>query len=48
VIESFEPFEEVSIDYGVNLPVDEVGNKNILVVVNNFTKYVVSCEVNGC
>jgi hypothetical protein len=40
VIESFEPFEEISIDYIVNLPVDESGNKSILSVVDNFTKYV--------
>jgi hypothetical protein len=40
VIESFEPFEEVSIDFMVKLPKDELGNQNVLVVVDNFTKYV--------
>jgi hypothetical protein len=39
VIESFEQVEEISIDYIVNLPVDESGNKSILSVVDNFTKY---------
>ena len=40
VIEVFEPFEEVSVDYIVNLPEDGQGCKCILAVVDNFTKYV--------
>mmetsp|Transcript_7130 Transcript_7130/g.7480 ORF Transcript_7130/g.7480 Transcript_7130/m.7480 type:complete len:1037 (-) Transcript_7130:831-3941(-) len=40
VIEAYEPFEEISIDYAIDIPVDKYGNKNILVVIDNFTKYV--------
>lgn len=40
VIESYEPFQEVSLDSVVNLPEDSTGNKVILVVIDNFTRYV--------
>jgi hypothetical protein len=40
VIEAYEPFEEVSVDFMTKLPKDEAGNVNILVVVDNFTKFV--------
>ena len=39
-IEAYEPFEEVSLDSMVNLPVDARGNRHILVVIDNFTKFV--------
>jgi len=40
VIENYEIFEEVSVDYRINLPADVYGNTNILVVIDNFSKYV--------
>jgi hypothetical protein len=40
VIESLSPFEEVSIDYMVGLPKDVEGFENVLVVVDNFSKFV--------
>ena len=39
-IEAYEPFEEVSLDSMINLPVDERGNRHILVVIDTFTKFV--------
>jgi hypothetical protein len=39
-IEAYEPFEEVSLDSMVNLPIDARGNRHILVVIDNFTKFV--------
>ncbi len=40
VTEAYEPFEEISMDYMVGLAKDKNGDENILVVVDNFTKYV--------
>ena len=40
VIESYEPFQEVSLDSVVNLPEDQYGNKVILVIIDNFTRFV--------
>ena len=40
VIEAYEPFQEVSIDSIVNLPTDVDGNKVILVIIDNFSKFV--------
>jgi hypothetical protein len=40
VIESYEPFQEVSLDSVVNLPEDSDGNKVILVVIDSFTRFV--------
>lgn len=38
VIECFAAFEEISINYMMKLPVDEAGNENVLVVIDNFKK----------
>jgi transposase InsO family protein len=40
VIEVYEPFGEVLVDFMTKLPKDDAGNVNILVVVDNFTKFV--------
>lgn len=40
IIEAYEPFQEVSIDSIVNLPVDADGNKVILVIIDNFSRFV--------
>ena len=40
VIEAFEPFQEISLDSIVNLPEDDDGNSAILVVIDNFTRFV--------
>lgn len=40
VIDAYEPFQEVSLDSIVNLPADENDNTCILVIIDNFTKFV--------
>jgi hypothetical protein len=40
VIDAYEPFQEISLDSIVNLPPDENDNTCILVVIDNFTKFV--------
>ncbi len=40
--EALEPFEEISVDYVVNLPEDKFENQYILVVVDNFTIFCLS------
>jgi hypothetical protein len=40
VIEAYGPFEEVSVDFITKWPKDEAGSVNILVVVDNITKFV--------
>jgi hypothetical protein len=40
VIEAYEPFQEISLDSIVNLPPDENDNTCILVIIDNFTKFV--------
>jgi hypothetical protein len=42
VIEAYESFEEVLVDFMTKLPNAEAGNVNIFVVVDNFTKFM-SC-----
>lgn len=40
VIESYEPFQEISLDSIVALPEDSESNSCILVVIDNFTKFI--------
>ena len=40
VIEAYEPFQEISLDSVVNLPEDNDNNSVILVVIDNFTRFV--------
>lgn len=40
VITAFQPFEEVSIDSLTSLPADVHGNTAILVIIDNFTRFV--------
>ena len=45
VIEAYEPWEEIALDSIVDLPEDSEGNKHILVVIDNFSRYI---EVYAC
>ncbi len=40
MIKAYEPFQEVCLDSVAKFPLDSLGNKVILVVIDSFTRFV--------